>query len=79
MEIGRVQETEFDEDRTSTGDWVWWRSGEYRRLSLVEIGEYRRLSLVRSGEYRRLSLVEIGGVQETEFGGDRTSTGDWVW
>ena len=27
MEIGGVQETEFDEDR-----------GEYRRLSLVEIG-----------------------------------------
>ena len=21
--------------------------------------------------------MEIGGVQETEFGGDRTSTGDW--
>ena len=65
MEIGGVQETGFDEDR-----------GEYRRLGLVRSGEYRRLSLVRSGEYRRLSLVKIRGVQETEFGGDRTRTGD---
>ena len=38
MEIGGVQETEFGGDRGSTGDWVWWRSGEYRRLSLVKIG-----------------------------------------
>ena len=38
MEIGRVQETEFDGDRTSTGDWVWWRSDAYRRLSLMKIG-----------------------------------------
>ena len=36
MRIGRVQETEFDEDR-----------GEYRRLSLVEIGRVRETGLVK--------------------------------
>ena len=65
MEIGGVQETEFGGDRTSTGDWVWWRSGEYRRLSLMKIGR------VQETEFGK-----IGGVQETDFGGDRGSTGD---
>ena len=36
MEIGGVQETEFDEDRTSTGDWFGEDRGEYRRLSLLK-------------------------------------------
>ena len=39
MKIGRVQETEFDEDRGGVQETGFGEDrGEYRRLSLVKIG-----------------------------------------